>query len=103
MYAKDMLSMPDLHILGYAMESSRPPEGVGKHPLAVILRNYRDRCGSIHMKVALRRVTPDDLEKLTFLVSPLIPQYLRRSKKIEKIRSTIILTAYKSLSNPPSG
>jgi hypothetical protein len=99
MYNRDMLNMHDLGILGYAMQSSRPPSDVGKHPLAVVLRNYRDRLGSIYLKIAARRVTPDDLEQLPFLVSPLIPQFLRRSKRIEKIRSTVILKAYESLTS----
>jgi hypothetical protein len=97
MYNRDMLIMPDLGILGHAMQSSKPPRDVGKHPLAVVLRNYRDRCGTIYLKVAARKVLPTDLEHLPFLVSPLIPQYMRRSKKIEKVRSTLILKAYKSL------
>jgi hypothetical protein len=100
MYNRDMLRMPDLGILGYAMQSSRPPNSVGKHPLAVVLRNYRDRLGSIYQKVAARRVLPEDLDQLPFLVSPLIPQFLRRQRRIEKIRSTIILKAYECLSTP---
>lgn len=99
LYNVELQTIPDMGHIGVALDSDLAPAGLDKHPLMVVLRHYRDRCGSIFQNFFIRRIGPSDLGELLFLVNPMIPQYMRRSHMIERINSTLILKAHKFIKN----
>lgn len=97
LYRNELANIPDMGILGLALESESGPSKLERHPLMTVLRAYRDRCGSIYQGILIKGIDIKDLELITFLVNPMIPQYMRRTHQIEKVRSTLILKTYKCL------
>lgn len=97
LYTRELMNIPDMGILGIALDGDMDPRKLAKHPLMTVLRAYRDRCGSIYQGIIIKGIKSDDLELIPFLVNPMIPQYMRRSHQIEKVRSTLILKTYRDL------
>jgi hypothetical protein len=95
LYQNELSSIPDMGVLGEALESSNGPDLLNLHPLFVLLRAYRDRCGSIYQGILIKGISPSDLELIPFLVNPMIPNYIRRTHQVEKVRSSLILETYK--------
>jgi hypothetical protein len=102
LYENELMSIPNMGTLGLALESGDGPEGLSFHPLFVLLRAYRDRCGSIHQGITIKGLDSKDWSLIPFLVNPMIPNFVRRTHMIEKVRSTIILKVFQKLMDKTS-
>jgi hypothetical protein len=96
LYTNELMSIPDMGTLGLVLESEENPD-ISRHPFMSLLREYRGVCGSIYIGIATKGIQTEDLDKIPYLVNPLIPSYIRRSHQIERVRSSLILKTYKIL------
>lgn len=96
LYENELANIPDLGILGLALESEEAPD-ITAHPLMSLLRAYRDRCGSLYQGILIKGLESSELDLIPFLINPMIPQYMRRTHQIEKVRSSLILKAFGEL------
>ena len=96
----------DLGALGRAIQAHKPPILIEYHPLLVLLRAHREMCYSIYQnallthryqigKGLLRKFDSFNMEDIAYLIDPTIPCYIRRSHRIETIRSSLIIKTYK--------
>jgi len=96
LYTNELMSIPDMGTLGLVLECNENPD-ISRHPFMSLLREYRGVCGSIYIGIATKGIQTEDLDKIPYLVNPLIPSYIRRSHQIERVRSSLILKTYKIL------
>jgi hypothetical protein len=96
LYQNELMSIPDMGVLGLVLESEENPD-ISRHPFMSLLREYRGVCGSIHIGIVTKGLESKDLDKIPYLVNPMVPAYMRRIHQIERVRSSLILKTFKAI------
>uniref|UniRef100_A0A2V0RI02 RdRp n=1 Tax=viral metagenome TaxID=1070528 RepID=A0A2V0RI02_9ZZZZ len=96
LYMNELNNIPNMGTLGLVLESEENPD-ISRHPFMSLLREYRGVCGSIFIGISTKGLECSDLEKLPYLVNPMVPSFVRRSHQIEKVRSSLILKTFEKL------
>lgn len=96
-FMKNSYGLPDMGPLGIALNDYIDRTRLDFHPLLILLRLYRSRCRNIHAGISRKGIEASDIELIPFLVNPKLPHYMRKTHRIEKIRSTTILKTYRNL------